>query len=101
MTDEDRVAYIAILESEIEALKAKLSVPSIWEPRWKTCEGNENRFDFMVADMKLAMVIRYPVENKWQIHIDHAFGVHKLDGDMSLDEVKQHIISVIAKSYSL
>lgn len=101
MKDEDCTSYIAILESEIESLKTKLNTPSIWEPRWKVYPSNQNRFDFMVADMKLAMAVKYPHEHKWQIHIDHGFGVHLLTTEHSLDDVKQYIISVIAKSYSL
>jgi hypothetical protein len=97
MTDEDKTSYIAILESEIETLKNKLNVPSIWEPRFKVYPDNENRFDFMVATIRLAIVTRYPHENKWRIHIDHQYGVIDVSGEKTIDEVKQFIIDTVAR----
>ena len=95
MKDDDR-AYIAILESEIESLKNKLNTPSIWEPRWKAYPNNPNRFDFMIATIRLALVTRYP--DKYQIHIDHQYGVLTASPDKSLDEIKQIIIDTIART---
>ena len=98
MKEDDKLAYIAILESEIEALKTKLNTPSIWEPRWKVYPSNENRFDFMVATIRLAIVTRYRHENKWRIHIDHQYGVIDVSGEKTIDEVKQYIIETIART---
>jgi hypothetical protein len=98
MTRHDRDSYVTILESEIESLQTKLNTPSIWEPRLKVYPNNENRFDFMIATIRLAIVTRYPHENKWRIHIDHQYGVMDVSGEKTIDEVKQFIIETITKT---
>jgi hypothetical protein len=97
MNDRDRT-YVTILESEIEELKTKLNEPSIWEPTWKTFPANENRFDLMVANLKLATVTKYPHENIYQVSIIHQYVPWDEPMSKSLDEIKQIIIDTITRT---
>jgi hypothetical protein len=97
MKDEDKTSYIAILESEIETLKNKLNEPSIWEPRWKPCKNNENRFDLMVTSIQLATVTKYQHENRYQVRV-LSFVPWNEPLSKSLDEIKQIIIDLVART---